>query len=102
MLDSLPLLAAGAARLRRLVADAGRDPSAVGVGYRVKRVGAGVQPKASDGGRRLFSGADADVLDDVRAMREAGVSVIDVDVERPDPDATIAEMRRLRELLARV
>jgi alkanesulfonate monooxygenase SsuD/methylene tetrahydromethanopterin reductase-like flavin-dependent oxidoreductase (luciferase family) len=101
MLDSLPLLAAGIERLRHLVAEAGRDPAAIGVGYRLKRIGASVPTKASDGGRRLFSGADSDVLADLRAVRKAGVSALDVDVERPDPDATIAEMRRLRELLAR-
>ena len=57
LLDTLPRLAAGIARLRRLTAEAGRDPAAVSVVYRVKRYGDAVPPAASDGERRLFSGS---------------------------------------------
>ncbi len=99
--DSLPRLTAGIARLRKLIEDAGRDPAAMGVVYRVKRLGELVPARASDGERRLFSGSDADILGDLRALRAAGVTGLDVDVERGDPDASIAELRRLRALLAR-
>ncbi|MDE2005180.1 MAG: LLM class F420-dependent oxidoreductase [Rhodospirillales bacterium] len=100
--DTLPRLAAGIARLRRLVAEAGRDPGAVGVAYRVKRLGAGVPERGSDGERRLFSGDESAILGDLRALRELGVGAIDVDVEREDTDSSIAELRRLRALLARI
>ncbi len=102
LLNSLPRLAAGIERVRRLTSEAGREARSLGVVYRVKRLGEGVPAKASDGERRLFSGSDAAILDDLRAMREIGVTGIDVDVERADADAAIAELRRLREVLARV
>lgn len=99
--DSLARLTAGIERLRKLTAEAGRDPAAMGVVYRVKRLGESVPARASDGERRLFSGSDADMLGDLRALRAAGVTGLDVDIERADADASIAELRRLRALLAR-
>jgi probable F420-dependent oxidoreductase len=94
--DTLPRLEAGIARLRKAVADAGRDPASVGVCFRVKRYGAAVPPLASDGGRRLFSGSEAELIADLRALRDAGVGAIDIDFGRPTADAVIAEMRRFR------
>ena len=59
--------------------------------------------KASDGERRLFSGSTADIVGDFRALRDLGVSAVDIDFERPDPEASLAEMRRFKEtVLARV
>ena len=100
--DSLARLEAGIGRLRALEAAAGRAAGSVTVAYRVKRLGAGVPALASDGQRRLFSGDEAAILDDLRALAGLGVSALDVDVERGDPEATLAELRRLRALLARV
>jgi probable F420-dependent oxidoreductase len=94
--DTLPRLEAGIARLRKAVADAGRDPASVGVCFRVKRYGAAVPPLASDGQRRLFSGSEADLIADLRALRDAGVGAIDIDFGRPTADEVIAEMRRFR------
>jgi probable F420-dependent oxidoreductase len=96
LLDTLPRLTAGIARLRKLVAEAGRDPASVSVVYRVKRYGDAVAPVASDGERRLFSGSDADIVDDLRALRDLGVTAIDVEVEGNDEAATIANMQRFR------
>ena len=97
-LDSLPRLRAGIDRLRKLVGKGGRDPGSVGVVYRVKRIGTVVPAKASDGERRLFSGSDAEIVADVRAMREIGVSGLDFDIDRPDAEAAIGELRRLKEV----
>jgi hypothetical protein len=37
------------------------------------------------------------------ALRDLGVSAVDIDFERPDPDASLAEMRRFKEtVLAQV
>jgi len=55
-----------------------------------------VSDTASDGERRLFSGT-ADIIADFRALRDLGVGAIDIDFERADPDASIAEMRRFQE-----
>lgn len=96
LLDTLPRLSVGIARLRKATADAGRDPASVGVVYRVKRYGAAVPPVASDGERRLFSGSEADIISDLRALRDIGVTALDIDFGRPDGAAVIAEMRRFR------
>jgi probable F420-dependent oxidoreductase len=96
LLDTLPRLSAGIARLRKATTDAGRDPASVGVGYRVKRYGAAVPPVASNGERRLFSGSEADIIGDLRALREMGVTAIDIDFTRPSAAAMIAEMHRFR------
>jgi hypothetical protein len=75
----------------------------VALTYRVKRYGDAVPPQASDGNRRLFSGSDADLIGDIRALRELGVIAIDFDFERSSADAVIAEMRAFRErVLAKV
>ncbi len=103
LLDTLPRLRAGIARLRTLTAERGRDPNAVGVAFRVKRYGAVVPPLASDGERRLFSGSDADVTADLRALRDLGVTAIDIDFGRPTSAEVIAEMRRFKaEIIARI
>ena len=96
LLDTLPRIAAGIARLRAATVAAGRDPAAVGVVYRVKRYGAAVRPVASDGERRLFSGSDADIIADLRALRGLGVTAVDIDFARPTGAEVIAEMRRFR------
>ena len=99
LLDTLPRYRAGVDRLRRLIAEAGRDPASVALTYRVKRYGEAVAEKASDGNRRLFSGTTTDIVADFRALRDIGVSAIDIDFERPDPAASITEMRRFKEVV---
>jgi len=97
LLDTLPRLKAGIGRLRKAVTEAGRDPASVGVSFRVKRYGAAVPPKATDGERRLFSGSEADIIADFRALKEIGVTAIDIDFGgRADSAATLSEMRRFR------
>jgi probable F420-dependent oxidoreductase len=96
LLDTLPRLEAGIARLHKAVAAQGRDPKSVGVAFRVKRYGAAVPPKATDGERRLFSGSDADIAADLRKLRELGVTAIDIDFGRPTAAEVIAEMRRFK------
>src|SRR5580693_3127824 len=97
LLDTLPRYQAGVARLRQLTAAAGRDPEAVALTYRVKRYGDAVPSQASDGNRRLFSGDDADLIGDIRALRDLGVTAIDFDFEQPEADPVLAEMRSFRE-----
>ncbi len=101
--DTLPRFAAGIVRLRKLTAEAGRAADAVAVTYRVKRYGAAVGAIATDGERRLFSGSDADIIADLRALRDLGVVALDFDFEMDDVNASLAEMRRFREqVLAKV
>src|SRR5258708_15532872 len=64
-----------------------RSPrDAVALTYRVKRTGDALPPQASDGERRLFSGSDGAIIDDIRALRDLGVEAIDFDFERPAAD----------------
>jgi len=93
LLDTLPRLEQGVARLRQAAAETGRD---VGVSFRVKRYGSAVPPKANDGERRLFSGSEADLIADLRALKKLGVGDIDIDFGRPTADAMLAEMKRFR------
>jgi probable F420-dependent oxidoreductase len=99
LLDTLPRYRAGIDRLRRLTAEAGRDPASVALTYRVKRYGEAVPERASDGNRRLFSGTTADLVADFLTLRDLGVSAIDIDFEDPDAAASIAEMRRFKEVV---
>jgi probable F420-dependent oxidoreductase len=96
-LDSLKRLEAAIARLRRLAVEAGRDPRAVGVAYRVQAHGPEVPARAGDGERRLFSGGAGDILDDLRALRDLGVSHVDLGFAGATADAVLAEMRRFRD-----
>jgi probable F420-dependent oxidoreductase len=97
LLDTLPRYRAGVDRLRRLTAEAGRDPASVSLTYRVKRYGEALPDKASDGERRLFSGTTDDIVADLKALCTLGVSAVDIDFERPDAEVSIVEMRRFRE-----
>ena len=99
LLDTLPRYRAGIDRLRRLTTKAGREPASVALTYRVKRYGEAVPERASDGNRRLFSGTTADIVADLRALPDLGVSAVDIDFERPDAAASIAEMRRFKEVV---
>jgi len=93
LLDTLPRLDSGIARLRQAAAEAGRE---VGISFRVKRYGEAVPPKANNGERRLFSGSEADLIADLRALKKMGVGAIDIDFGRPTADAVLAEMKRFR------
>jgi probable F420-dependent oxidoreductase len=97
LLDTLPRYRAGVDRLRKLTAEAGRDPVSVALTYRVKRYGEAVPEKASDGERRLFSSSTADIIGDLKALRALGVSAVDIDFERPDAEISLGEMRRFQE-----
>ena len=59
--------------------------------------------RADDGERRLFSGEGTDIVADLRAFRDFGVSHVDFGFAGNTADAMIAEMRRFREdVLAKV
>ncbi len=97
LLDSLPRYRAGIARLRQLTAEAGREAESVALTYRVKRYGEALPAKASDGERRLFSGSNVEIIADLRAFQDLGVTAIDIDFERSDLEDSVAEMRRFKE-----
>jgi probable F420-dependent oxidoreductase len=96
-LDSIKRFAAGTDRLRRLVRDAGRDPGAVALVYRVGSWGKSLPARADDGERRLFSGEITDIIADLRAFRDLGVGYVDFSFDGDTADVMIANMRRFRE-----
>jgi probable F420-dependent oxidoreductase len=95
LLDTLPRLEAGIARLRKLTEATGRDPARIGVTYRVKRHGHPAAP-ASDGNRRLFTNGIDNVVADIKALRAIGVTAIDFDFEGREAEQSMADMRRFR------
>jgi probable F420-dependent oxidoreductase len=96
-LDSFELLAAGMGRLRKMTADAGRDPKSVSTVLRFKRFGEEVPPRASDGNRRIMHGAPADMAADLRRLREIGVVAIDIDIEKPTESESLARLTRFKD-----
>jgi probable F420-dependent oxidoreductase len=76
-LDSLARYKGGVAKLRRLTAEAGRDPASVGLSLRVQKFGTELPALAGDGERHLFSGSAEQIVEDIDALRALGVSAID-------------------------
>ncbi len=102
-LDSLPRFRAGVDRLRKLTAEAGRDPAAVALVLRCTRHGEEVPRQAGDGHRRLFSGKAADIAGDLRDLAGLGVGALDFGFGGATPADALAEMKLFRdEVLARV
>jgi len=96
-LDTLARLRAGIERMRKLVADAGRDPAEIAVAYRVQRYGGTVEPRTEQGDRRLFSGATAEIAADLRALRELGIAAVDFEFAAATVEGTLDNMKRFRD-----
>jgi probable F420-dependent oxidoreductase len=102
LLDTLPRLTAGIARIREMTAAAGRDPAAMGVVYRVKRHGQPA-PAATDGNRKLFTGTVANTIEDIAAVRDIGVTAIDFDFEGREAEKSAVDMKKFHdEVLSRI
>ena len=102
LLDTLPRLTAGIARIRDLTRAAGRDPAAMGITYRVKRHGQPA-PAATDGNRKLFTGTVGNTIEDIAAVRQLGVTAIDFDFEGRDAEKSATDMKKfLDEVLSRI
>ena len=96
-LDSLELLAAGMDKLKKMTADAGRDPKAVTTVLRFKRFGDEVGAKATDGNKRLMHGTPAQMAADIRALRDLGVTALDIDIEKPTEAEALTRLTRFKE-----
>lgn len=97
LLETLPRLSAGIEKLRAMVAEAGRDPGAMQIGYRVQAFGEGIPSLGTDGNRRLFSGGVSDILGDVRALRDLGVGWLDFGYPGTSADEVLSGMRSFHE-----
>lgn len=95
-LDSLARFKAGVAKLRGMTEKAGRKADAVGLALRCTAYGESIPATAGDGQRRLLSGKNADIAADIRALKEMGVSHLDVGFGGNTVDAMLAEMQRFK------
>ena len=95
-LDSLARFKAGVAKLRAMTEKAGRKADAVGLALRCTAYGESIPATAGDGQRRLFSGKNADIAADIRALKEIGVSHLDVGFAGNTVDAMLTEMQRFK------
>lgn len=91
------------AKLREAAQRAGREPSGIALAYCAPWYKEGRSQALEDGTRRLFSGSDADVAEDIAAMRSLGVSHLVFTFLRGTLDASLAAMERFSgEVLPRV
>ncbi len=95
-LDSLARFKTQVARLRKMTAEAGRDPKAVGLAFRCTAHGEAAPAKAGDGERRLFSGKPAEIAADMRALRDMGVGSLDFGFAGTTVDAVLGEMEQFK------
>jgi probable F420-dependent oxidoreductase len=102
-LDTLARYRAGIDRLRQLIGEAGRNASAVKLGYRCPQFGATAPAKTAEGERRLFAGEPKALAEDLRTLRDLGVDSVDFGFASATIEETIAKMKRFRdEVLALV
>src|SRR5450631_1546000 len=95
-LDSLPRYKAQVARLRKMTAEAGRVPEAVGLSLRCTVFGETAPPQAGDGEHRLFAGLPPLVAADIRALRDMGVGCIDFGFGGSTADEVLTGMQKFR------
>jgi len=92
--NTLKRLKASAERLAKLTKEAGRDPNSVKIAYRVHRHGANAPAKTDDGDRFLFSGGNAEMIDDIKTFRDLGVIALDFGFAAPTTQAMLDAMRK--------
>ena len=95
-LDSLARYQAATTKLRGLAEKAGRDPSSITLAYRVARYG-GPAALASDGNHQLFTGDNSQIAADIVALRDAGVTSLDIGFPGANAQAMLLEMQRFRD-----
>jgi len=86
--------AARVAQIRTWAKEAGRDPRAVTLTVRVPMEVRSPRAKAPAGDRPLFQGTAADVLGDIRAYAECGVTHFIFDPVVPDLKGVLANLER--------
>jgi alkanesulfonate monooxygenase SsuD/methylene tetrahydromethanopterin reductase-like flavin-dependent oxidoreductase (luciferase family) len=84
------------ARLRKMTAEAGRDPKAVGLSLRVTAFGETAPPQAGDGEHRLFAGPPELVAADIGALRDIGVGCIDFGFGGSTADEVLTGIQKFR------
>ncbi len=92
-LDSMERYQAAVARMRKLVAEAGRDPAGIALAYRVQKYGPEVPALAGDGNHRLFAGTPDQVAADLRQLQAMGVDSVDFNFNGATVEEVLATMQ---------
>lgn len=87
----------GVARLHQVAEKAGRDPSGIDVGYLWFMPPNWTDQETPDGGRQMFSGSAADMLEDAAALQDAGVRHVIIYLQRPTIEETLETTQRFAE-----
>lgn len=97
-LDTLERFTAKLGTLRELCEEGGRNFDELQIGYFIQRWGSepaealppmGTDDPASDGNRRLMSGSAEQMAADVKALRELGLTTLNLSFERPTLEGTM-------------
>jgi len=96
-LDSAERLAKGVSELARAAESAGRDPSAIDVGFIVLWPVDWVAQTTTDGARRLFTGRPEDMAADVHALEQAGARHLCLTFQTGNLPETLERMQRFAE-----
>src|SRR5262249_24235011 len=96
-MNTLGRYRAAVERLRKLTQDARRQPADWALPNRGQGLGPQVPAKADNGERMLFSGSNAELIEDVRSLRGLGVSALDFNFAGPSADAAVSAMRKFHE-----
>jgi probable F420-dependent oxidoreductase len=94
-LDTLARYRASVQRVRQLAGQAGRDPASVKLAYRTFETCVGPAAKATDGERKMFTGTTAEVVGDIHALQDLGVTRLDLRAGGSTVDAILGNARQL-------
>jgi alkanesulfonate monooxygenase SsuD/methylene tetrahydromethanopterin reductase-like flavin-dependent oxidoreductase (luciferase family) len=96
-MNTLSRFKAGLARFRSFTEKGGRDPATLQVALRVL-VGPSARPRRTiDGEAEMFTGGSAEYVEDIRLLRDLGISAVDVRLFAPTLEGTIDNMQRFRD-----
>jgi probable F420-dependent oxidoreductase len=88
-LDTPERLKAGIDRMHRAAEAHGRDPNSIDIAYVFFMPPSWTVRKTEEGGRRMFSGSAADMLEDAAALKALGVNHLIVYLQRPTIEQTL-------------
>ena len=96
-LDTVALMAAGIAELKRLAEAAGRDPASIAIGYVSSGMAGSPARTRPDGARQMMTGSSADIAADIAALGRLGVSHIGLTFQTAELQSTLDNMQRFAE-----
>jgi probable F420-dependent oxidoreductase len=97
LLNTAERLGHGVQRLHRVAEQAGRDPASIDIAYVWFMPPSWTARQNPDGGRQMFSGSAADMLEDAAALEAAGARHVIVYLQRPTIEQTLESMQRFAE-----